>query len=190
MTKLRLATVVLLLGGALALTGCADTPEVPVGSSPAQDGHDGHGGHGDMDHPMDGGPVPDGMVAATDPTYPVGTEVILTADHMAGMNGATATIVGAYDTYTYAVDYTGADGEAVVDHKWVVQEEIENAGDERLPDGSQVVLLADHMDGMAGATATIVSSTDETVYVVDYEADGMTMTNHKWVVESEIRPAG
>ena len=41
---------------------------------------------------------------------------------------------------------------------------------------------------MAGVTATIASSTDETVYVVDYEADGMTMTNHKWVVESEIEP--
>ena len=32
-------------------------------------------------------------------------------------------------------------------------------------------------------------STDETVYMVDYETDGMKMTNHKWVVESEIQPA-
>ncbi|MGO1258791.1 MAG: DUF1541 domain-containing protein, partial [Brachybacterium sp.] len=30
----------------------------------------------------------------------------------------------------------------------------------------------------------------ETVYMVDLEIDGMTMTNHKWVVESEIEPAG
>lgn len=72
---------------------------------------------------MDGGPVPAGMVEAKDPTYPAGTEVTLTADHMPGMKGA---------------------------------------------------------------PATIDSSTDETVYVVDVEADGMTMTNRKWVVESEI----
>ena len=45
------------------------------------------------------------------------------------------------------------------------------------------------MEGMKGAQATIASSTDETVYMVDYESDGMTMTNHKWVVESEIKPA-
>ena len=45
------------------------------------------------------------------------------------------------------------------------------------------------MEGMDGAKATIASSTDETVYMVDYEADGMRMTNHKWVVESEIQPA-
>ena len=45
------------------------------------------------------------------------------------------------------------------------------------------------MKGMKGAKATIASSTDETVYMVDYEAGGMKMTNHKWVVESEIKPA-
>ena len=96
--------------------------------------------------------------------------------------------LGAYDTYTYSVDYTPEGGEPVTDHRWVVQEEIEDAGDEQLADGSEVTLLADHMEGMEGVTATIASSTDETVYVVDYEADGMTMTNHKWVVESEIEP--
>lgn len=45
------------------------------------------------------------------------------------------------------------------------------------------------MGGMEGVTATIASSTEETVYVVDYEADDLTITNHKWVVESEIEPA-
>ena len=37
--------------------------------------------------------------------------------------------------------------------------------------------------------ATIDYSTDETVYMVDLTVDGMTMTNHKWVTESEIAPA-
>ncbi|GGA08408.1 hypothetical protein GCM10011333_09100 [Sediminivirga luteola] len=143
-----------------------------------------------MDHPADGGPVPEGMTEATDPTYPIGTEVTLTADHMAGMDGAAATIAGAYDTYTYAVDYTPTTGgDPITDHRWVVQEELADAGDGRLPDGTEVTLAAAHMEGMDGARATIVSSTEETVYVVDVEAGGMTMTNHKWVVESEIQPA-
>ena len=42
---------------------------------------------------------------------------------------------------------------------------------------------------MDGAEATIDRSTDENVYMVDFEADGMEMTNHKWVVESEIQPS-
>lgn len=176
-----------LLSVAVVLAGCAGDnadEDSPAGSSQE------HGEHGGMDHPADGGPVPEGMAEATDPAYPVGTEVTLSADHMDGMDGATATIVGAYDTYTYSVDYTPTTGgDPITDHKWVVQEELEGAGDERLPDGTEVTLAAAHMDGMDGATATIASSTEETVYVVDYEADGMTMTNHKWVVESEIRPA-
>ncbi|SQC37814.1 Protein of uncharacterised function (DUF1541) [Rothia kristinae] len=55
---------------------------------------------------MDGGPAPAGIEKAASPKYPVGTQVILTADHMMGMDGAKATIVGAYDTYTYAVNFT------------------------------------------------------------------------------------
>ena len=146
-------------------------------------------GMGDM-HDMDGGPAPAGMTAATNPRFSVGSKVTLTADHMEGMNGAPATVVGAYDTYTYAIDYTPTDGgDPMTDHKWVVQEELEGAGGERLAEGTEVTVNADHMEGMNGATATIASSTDETVYVVDYTADGMEMTNHKWVVESEMQPA-
>ena len=112
-----------LLSVAVVLAGCAGDnadEDSPAGSSQE------HGEHGGMDHPADGGPVPEGMTEATDPAYPVGTEV---------------------------------------------------------------TLAADHMEGMDGATATVASSTEETVYVVDFEAGGMTMTNHKWVVESEIQPA-
>lgn len=179
-----------ILGGSLALAGCSTANNEAGTPSQSEDAQGGHGGHDGMEHPADGGPVPEGMKEATDPEYPVGTEVTLTADHMEGMNGASATIVGAYDTYTYAIDYTPVDGgNPVTDHKWVVQEELDGAGDARLDDGTEVTVTADHMEGMDGATATIASSTDETVYVVDYEADGMKMTNHKWVVDSEIQPA-
>ncbi|OSM44556.1 YdhK family protein [Nesterenkonia sp. PF2B19] len=196
MTKrltLTLGTAV--FSATLFLAGCATDSEPDPSDTSAE--HQDHGenseeaedGHEHMDHPADGGPVPEGMTEATDPEYQVGDEVTLTADHMPGMDGATATIVGAYDTYTYSVDYTPTTGgDPVTDHRWVVHEEIEDVGDQRLEDGTEVTLAAAHMEGMDGATATIFSSTEETVYVVDFEADGMTMTNHKWVVESEIEP--
>ena len=194
----RLMTTVAagVLGGALVLSGCSTGGDQDQATPSSTSQHEGHGSSGSssdsggMEHPMDGGPAPEGIETAASPTYPVGTEVTLTADHMEGMDGANATIAGAYDTYTYAVDFTpSAGGEPVKDHKWVVQQEIKDAGDERLADGTEVTLEAEHMEGMKGAKATIASSTEETVYMVDYESDGMTMTNHKWVVESEIKPA-
>ncbi|MBK0418960.1 DUF1541 domain-containing protein [Leucobacter sp. CSA1] len=152
--------------------------------------HDG-GGMGGHDHPADGGAPPAGIRVATDPSYPIGSTVRLSADHMPGMDGAEATVSGAFTTTTYSVSYTPADGgEPVIDHKWVVHEELEHPGAAPLADGAEAVLLAEHMAGMRGSTATIASSTSETVYMVDLEVDGMTMTNHRWVVESEIRPAG
>ena len=181
------------LGGALVFTGCSTGGDQDQATPSTTSHHEGHGSSSDsggMEHPMDGGPAPEGIETAASPTYPVGTEVTLTADHMEGMDGANAMIAGAYDTYTYAVDFTpSAGGEPVKDHKWVVQQEIKDAGDERLADGTEVTLEAEHMEGMKGAKATIASSTEETVYMVDYESDGMTMTNHKWVVESELKPA-
>lgn len=191
----RLRTIVTagVLGGALVFTGCSTGGDQDQATPSTTSQHEGHGSSSDsggMEHPMDGGPAPEGIETAASPTYPVGTEVTLTADHMEGMDGANATIAGAYDTYTYAVNFTpSTGGEPVKDHKWVVQQEIKDAGDERLADGTEVTLEAEHMEGMKGAKATIASSTEETVYMVDYESDGMTMTNHKWVVESEIKPA-
>ena len=185
------------LGGALVLTGCSTggdqgqaSPSATSSSQHQEHGSGSSSSGGGMEHPMAGGPAPAGIEKAASPKYPVGTHVTLTAGHMTGMDGAKATIVGAFDTYTYAVTFTPTTGgEPVKDHKWVVQEEIKDAGTKRLPDGTEVTLEAEHMEGMKGAKATIASSTDQTVYMVDYEADGMTMTNHKWVVESEIKPA-
>ena len=193
----RLITTVAagVLGGALVLTGCSTGGDQDQATPSSTSQHEGHGSGGindggGMEHPMDGGPAPEGIEKASSPKYPVGTKVTLTADHMESMDGANATIVGAFDTYTYAVNFTPTTGgDPIKDHKWVVQEEIKDAGDQRLADGTEVTLEAKHMEGMKGTHATIASSTDETVYMVDYESDGMTMTNHKWVVESEIKPA-
>ena len=157
-------------------TGATASPSTTAGMT----GMDRTHSHGD--------PLPTDIPAAQDPRYPVGSHVRLTADHMEGMEGAEATVVGAYDTWTYAVDYTPTTGGTEVrDHRWVVQQEIRDAGSERLADGTHVTLSADHMDGMDGAHATIVSSTDEPVYIVDYTTpDGKTVTNHRWVVQSEM----
>lgn len=149
-----------------------------------------HGGMSGHDHPSDGGPAPEGLREAVDPAYPVGSRVVLSADHMPGMDGAEATVAGAFTTTTYSVSYTPTTGgERVTDHRWVVHEELEHPGRAPLAEGTEVVLLAEHMAGMRGAEATIDGSTDETVYMVDLEVDGTRMTNHKWVVESEMRPA-
>lgn len=145
--------------------------------------------HSEMNH--SGGEVPQGLTEAENPTYPVGSKVILHADHMAGMNGAEATVSGAFDTTVYSVTYTPTTGgEPVENHKWVVHEEIENPSEESYKPGDQVVLNAEHMKGMDGATATIDTAEQTTVYMVDYtdEETGEQITNHMWVTEDELSP--
>lgn len=57
-----------------------------------------------------------------------GTEVTLNADHMKGMYGATAVIDSAVETTVYMVNFTPTTGgKKVVNHKWVVESELEPA---------------------------------------------------------------
>jgi hypothetical protein len=134
------------------------------------------------------GEIPTGMKVAENPKYPVGTKVTLTATHMSGMENAQATIVGAYDTTIYEVSYQPTNGSAEVkNHKWVVQEELEDS--EKIASvGDTIVLEANHMDGMKGARATVDEAISGTVYVVDYEPTngGNMVMNHMWVTEDEI----
>ncbi|MGX1373318.1 hypothetical protein RKD56_000398 [Priestia megaterium] len=144
--------------------------------------------HSQMDH-ASSDEVPKGLQEAKDPKYEVGSQAIIKADHMKGMDGAEATIVGAYDTTAYVVDYTPTTGgEKVTNHKWVIQEEIKDAADKNLEPGTEVTLEADHMKGMKGAKATIDSAEKTTVYMVDYTptTGGEKVKNHKWVTESEL----
>ncbi|WP_336864927.1 YdhK family protein [Peribacillus frigoritolerans] len=147
--------------------------------------------HGNMDH-SSSEEVPEGLKEAKNPTYEVGSQAILETDHMEGMKGAKATIVGAYDTTVYAISYTPTTGgERVENHKWVIQEEIKDARDEPLEHGTEVTVDAAHMKGMDGAKAKIDSAEATTVYVVDYipTTGGEEVKNHKWVTESELSPA-
>ncbi len=136
--------------------------------------------------------VPKGLKEAVNPTYKVGSEVIIKTGHMEGMEGAKATIVGAYDTTAYAVSYTPTTGgERVSNHKWIIHEDIKDAATEPYKPGADVIMNADHMEGMMGAKAVIDTAEQTTVYMVDYTptTGGDKVTNHKWVTESEISAA-
>src|SRR5699024_3370077 len=99
--KRTISLAALTLTSALALTACGDATESDTAdaTTTAETTTDEHqttteatedgGNHADM-HPADGGPPPAGIEEAENPTYPVGTEVTLTADHMPGMDGAPA----------------------------------------------------------------------------------------------------
>ena len=141
-----------------------------------------------MEH-SSSGEIPKSLKVAENPTYKVGDKVILKTDHMEGMKGAEATISGAFDTIAYVVNYTPTTGGPVVkNHKWVIQEEIKDARDKTLKNGTEVTIEADHMEGMKGAKGEIVSSVKTTVYMVDYTptTGGPVVKNHKWVTEDEI----
>jgi hypothetical protein len=78
----------------------------------------------DMNH-SSSSEVPKGLKEAMNPTFPVGSQAIIQADHMPDMKGAKATIVGAYDTTVYAVSYTPTTGgQPVKNHKWVTESEL------------------------------------------------------------------
>lgn len=147
--------------------------------------------HAEMDH-SSSGEVPDDLAQAEDPEYPVDSQAVINAEHMKGMDGAEATVTGAFDTTAYSVTYTPTTGgEPVEDHKWVIHEEIEDAGDAPFEAGDEVVLEAAHMEGMEGAEATIDSAEDTTVYMVSYTdtETGDEVEHHKWVTEEELTPA-
>lgn len=147
--------------------------------------------HSEMDH-AGSGEVPKGLEKAEKAAYPVGSKVIIHANHMGGMDGAEAVVSGAFDTTVYSVTYpptTG--GNPVKDHKWVVHEELKNASNDPYKQGDKVVLNAEHMNGMKGAKATIDTAEQTTVYMVDYtdKKTGEKITNHMWVTEDELSAA-
>lgn len=149
-------------------------------------------GMGEMMHD-DSGEIPEGLLVAENPTYQVGDIVTINSDHMAGMQGAEGTVVGAFDTTVYEVSFNPTNGDPrVTNHKWVIKEEIAEAKDveEPLELGTEVTLDASHMEGMKGALATIESAEATTIYMVDFKpTTGEEMVrNHKWVTEDELSP--
>jgi hypothetical protein len=173
---------------AMTLTACSSNGEESTSKEEATQ-HEGMD-HSSMNH-SGSGEIPEGLKVAENPTYKVGSRAIIKEGHMEGMKGAEATIVGAYDTIAYSVSYTPTNGgERVENHKWVIHEEIPEAGDAPLEPGTEVALDAEHMEGMKGATAVIDTAEETTVYMIDFTptTGGEKVTNHKWVTESELSP--
>lgn len=166
-------------------TDSDENMEMDSAEDPNDDSEEGMDG---MNH-SGSGEIPDGLEEAENPTYEVGSQAVIEADHMEGMSGAEATIVGAFDTTAYAVSFTPTTGgEPVENHKWVIHEELNDAGEEALESGAEAVIEADHMEGMDGATAEIDSAEETTVYMVDFTptTGGEEVVNHKWLTESEL----
>ena len=138
-----------------------------------------------------------GLAPAEAPRYNDGDKVTVLVDHVMGgmvmkMKGAPATIVAGYHTRAYAVTFYTTDTHTLVtDHKWIIQREIQGQTDESAPlaDGTEIVMEASHMPGMKGAKATIVSSQESNVYIVDvppYEGQA-EMKDHRWLLQSEMK---
>lgn len=200
MKKNKISILFLSLVLAFTLIGCNNQTETieetttapveeteTVEETDSQESESSHMDHSAEEMSSDG-VVPEDLTEAENPTYPVGSKAIIRTDHMMGMDGAEATITGAYNTTVYTVSYTPENGEPVEDHKWVVHEELENPGEEPLNPGDEVVLLASHMEGMEGSTATIDSAEETTVYMVDFVTTDTNeqVSNHKWVTEAEL----
>lgn len=173
---------------AISLSACSSNDDKTNEEKNSSSEHNTEMDHSEMNH-SGSGEIPEGLKEDENPTYKVGSQAILETDHMEGMEGAEAKIVGAYHTNVYVVTYTPTTGgEMVEDHKWVIHEEIENAGDQPFEPGTEVVLNTDHMEGMKGSTAVVDSVEETTVYMVDYTptTGGEGVKNHKWVTESEL----
>ncbi len=56
----------------------------------------------------------------------------------------------------------------VENHKWIIQEEIKDAGEKTYEPGAEVTVNASHMEGMNGAVAEVESAEKTTVYMVDF----------------------
>lgn len=132
--------------------------------------------------------VPQKLMKAEDPAFQEGDQVTILANHMKGMEGAEGEVTGAYRTTVYSVSYTPlTEGDPVKNHKWIVHEELLTGEEAPLEPGTEVVISANHMEGMEGATAVIESAEETNVYMVDYTStDGEEVKNHKWLIESEL----
>ncbi|UXR48016.1 YdhK family protein [Staphylococcus simulans] len=183
-----------MLTSSLILTACSNDQEDTQTSSQnaqntTQDKQTSKEGEHHMGHHH--GQMPEHMHHARHSQFDVGDDVRLKEGHMPGMMNADGKVKGAYNTCVYEVSYQPTDGgKKVSHHKWVVNEEIENAPKEGFKKGDTVTLKANHMKGMKGAKATIDKVEKTTVYTVDYKDkdNGKMIKNHMWMTEDELSP--
>ncbi|USS93079.1 YdhK family protein [Fructilactobacillus ixorae] len=141
----------------------------------------------EMDH---NGKLPTDLKKASHPKYKVGSTVKLTANHMPGMKGATATVAGVYDSPLYVIDFKDTKtNQEVKNHKYVVKSELKADQGHKLAKGTKVTIKADHMAGMKGAKGKIVKVCDGPAYAVNFTPTngGEKYTNHKWLSQAEMK---
>ncbi|OWA37045.1 hypothetical protein B9G55_02925 [Saccharibacillus sp. O16] len=188
MTK-RLTLWMVLAACSLWIAGCGSAGNPKESAEPSSQAHtvdsehSGHSEHGAS------GMMPKDLKEAVNPAYPVGTSVTLHTDHMPGMNGASGTVTGAYDTIIYSVSYMPTNGGDPVDHhKWVIREELKSKDGSAPEVGDSALIEADHMEGMKGAEAKIDTAKQGVIYMVDYmpTEGGEMVQNHMWLTEEEL----
>lgn len=185
--RTKLPTILSLLAALFLVLGACSNSDDKNKEEKEENEHKEHS-EMDMNH-SSSGDVPEGLKAAENPTYEVGSQAIIESGHMESMKGAEATIVGAFDTTAYSISYTPATGgEKVENHKWIIHEEVKDAGEVTYEPGAEVTVNASHMEGMNGAVAEVESAEKTTVYMVDFTptTGGEKVKNHKWVTESEL----
>lgn len=130
--------------------------------------------------------IPNNIKYIEYPKYHPGTTVVFKdTTEYPHMENANLVVIDAYNTTAYAVSYKNPAGDTIYT-KWVVQEEIQNAGEQPLQVGDEVFLSP--TTSIPEVKATIDYVEEGPVYIVDIEtADGQIITNYKWVLESEIK---
>lgn len=135
------------------------------------------------------GEVPENLKKVESPKFPVGSKVIIQANHFDGMEGAEGTIVGAYDTTAYSVTYSPTtEGNPVSNYKWIIKEDLDGLGEKTIKPKTEVIINSDFMEGMKGASGVIDTEEKTTVYMVDFTSKtGDQIINYKWLIESELK---
>lgn len=182
----------------LLLVACGNNNEKtidPMENNPAEEEQS-----NSTKQPIDETPLDDEVLPGTvkmnedvkieeNPKYPVGSKVRILVNRMEGMQDAEGVIVGAYDTTAYAVKYLPTTGGDKVEYKWVIEEELKGASSAHLKEGIDVIIYADHIEGMEGASGETLYSDDSTVYMVDFTTTkGKQVKNYRWLTEKELSP--
>ncbi|OIN65763.1 hypothetical protein BLD48_14390 [Exiguobacterium sp. KRL4] len=102
-------------GAEATIVGAYDTTAYSISYDPT------NGGKRVTDHKWI---IQEEIVEAKSTPYNVGDEVKVSADHMKGMQEATATIDSAKETTVYMIDFESTSGKQVTNHKWVTEDEL------------------------------------------------------------------
>ncbi|PAK44075.1 YdhK family protein [Peribacillus simplex] len=95
------------------------------------------------------------------------------------------------DKNSSSTNHEGMEGMDHMNHSssGEVPKGLKEAINPKFKEGSKAIINSDHMQGMEGAEATIVSAFDTTIYTISYTptTGREKVTNHKWIIHEEIQ---